>query len=264
MRTLKDDVLLGKTALVTGGTGGINLGIARRFVEAGADVAVLGRNPDKAAAAAASLAAARQGAKAVPLVADVRDPKALGDAIAKGAAELGPLDVLVCGAAGNFPAPALGMSPNGFKAVVDIDVLGTFNACRLAFEHLNKPGACILNVSAPQAGCPAPLQAHVCAAKAGVDMMTKALALEWGPLGVRVNAIWPGAVDGTEGMARLTPNEEARNKLTSTLPLGRFAQDEDIAEMALFLCSGGAGYVTGSVVAVDGGMSLVGFTALMP
>lgn len=156
------------------------------------------------------------------------------------------------------------MSPKGFKAVIDIDVLGTFNACRIGYQHLRRPGACVLNVSAPQAAHPASMQVHVCAAKAVVDMMTKALALEWGPLGVRVNAIWPGAVDGTEGMARLAGSDEDRARLTAALPLGRFASFDDIAETALFMCSPGASYMTGSIVVVDGGMSLVGFAALMP
>src|SRR6185503_12328626 len=115
-----------------------------------------------------------------------------------------------------------------FKAVVDIDVLGTFNACRLVFDHLRKPGACVLNVSAPQSMHPAPLQVHVCAAKAGVDMMTKALAIEWGPLGVRVNSIWPGAVDGTEGMTRLAGDEQSKDKMKAVLPLKRLATFDDI------------------------------------
>jgi NAD(P)-dependent dehydrogenase (short-subunit alcohol dehydrogenase family) len=258
---LRDGILAGKTAFITGGTSGINLGIARRFARAGAAVCLLGRNPEKAAAAAATIAASGDAAMAV--TADVRDAKALEAAFLEARAQLGEIDILVCGAAGNFPAPALGMSPNGFKAVVDIDVLGTFNACRLGFEHLRRPGAAILNVSAPQAGQPVALQAHVCAAKAGVDMITKTLAIEWGPLGVRVNSIWPGAVEGTEGMDRLAPSEESRKTLAERLPLQRFAQTDDIAEMALFLCSPGAAYVTGSVIVVDGGMSLVGMGALL-
>lgn len=261
---IREGILDGKTAFVTGGTSGINLGIAKRFAAAGADVAILGRNPDKARNATEELKAASNGRrKALAVTADVRDPKALEAALLQAKDDLGELDILVCGAAGNFPAPALGMSPNGFKAVVDIDLLGTFNACRLAFEHLRKPGASILNISAPQAGHAVPFQAHVCAAKAGVDMLTKTLAMEWGGAGVRVNAIWPGAVSGTEGMDRLAPTEEAKRTIAERLPVQRFASPADIAEMALFLCTPGASYVTGAVIVVDGGMSLVGMGNLM-
>src|SRR5205814_6144794 len=98
---------------------------------------------------------------------------ALSGAIKSARDAYGEIDLIVCGAAGNFPAPALGMSANGFKAVVDIDLLGTFNTCRAAFEHLRRPGASIINISATQAFTPMPMQSHVCAAKAGVDMRSE-------------------------------------------------------------------------------------------
>lgn len=260
-QVIRDGILAGKTAFITGGTSGINLGIARRFVTAGAAVAVLGRKVEKAEHAVAELRAL--GGKAISVIADVRDATAMEAAFLEARNQLGELDILVCGAAGNFPAPVLGMSSNGFKAVMDIDVLGTFHACRFAFDHLRRPGASVVNISAPQAGQPVVLQSHVCAAKAGVDMLTKTLAMEWGSLGVRVNSIWPGAVEGTEGMARLAPSDEAKKHIIERLPLQRFAQPEDIAEMALFLCTPGASYVTGSVIVVDGGMSLVGMNSLL-
>ena len=260
--TFRADLMVGKHAFITGGTSGINLGIAHRLARAGARCTLLGRNADKAHRAAGAVTAA-SGREALAVIADVRDPVSLGATLEQGHSRFGPIDILVCGAAGNFPAPALGMSPNGFKAVIDIDLLGTFNACRLAFDHLTKPGACILNVSAPQAFLPTMMQSHVCAAKAGVDMITKTLALEWGGAGVRVNSIAPGAVDGTEGMARLAPDEASRARITRSLPAQRFAQVEDIADVALFLCSDAARYVTGAVIVADGGLSLVGFNALL-
>lgn len=255
----REGLLAGKSAFVTGGTSGINLAIAERLVRAGASVAILGRKPDKAEAAAAQLrAVAYPGAKVLALTADVRDYEALSGRLAEARAAHGELDVLVCGAAGNFPAPALGMSANGFKAVVDIDLLGTFNACRAAFEHLRKPGAAVVNVSAPQAFMPTAMQAHVCAAKSGVDMVTRVLAIEWGPAGVRVNAISPGPVEGTEGMTRLTPNEEARARVEKGIPVGRYATADEIADVAFFLASPAASYVSGAVVVCDGGWSLLG------
>ena len=120
-----------------------------------------------------------------------------------------------------FPGPALGMSANGFKAVVDIDLLGSFNVMRNAHAYLRKPGASIINISAPQALVAMPLQAHVCAAKAGVDMLSRTLAMEWGGDGVRVNSMIPGPIADTEGMARLAPSAGARRKAADTVPLGR-------------------------------------------
>lgn len=255
--TFSPGLLAGKNAFITGGTSGINLAIARRFLRAGASVAILGRNPEKAEAAAATLRAeAPTGARVMAVTADVRDYAALAARLQEVHDAWGPLDILVAGAAGNFPAPAMGMSANGFKAVIDIDVLGTFNAARAAFELLRKPGAVVLNVSAPQAFAATALQVHVCAAKSGVDMITRVLAIEWGSSGVRVNAISPGPVDDTEGMRKLAPTEEHRARVSQSVPLGRFARGEEIAEVALFLCSPGASYVTGAVMVCDGGWSL--------
>jgi NAD(P)-dependent dehydrogenase (short-subunit alcohol dehydrogenase family) len=252
----RDGILRDKVAFVTGGTSGINLGIAKALAAQGARVTVCGRNAEKAAAAAGEIS--KLGHPAVGLSLDVRDYASLDKALRATHEAFGPIDILVNGAAGNFPAPAVGMSANGFKAVVDIDLLGSFNACRAAFEFLRKPGAAVLAISAPQAFAPTPLQAHVCAAKAGVDMLTRVLAMEWGPSGVRVNSLAPGPVDGTEGIARLAPTEEARAHATARVPLGRFATIDEIAEIALFLVSPSAAYVNGAVIVADGGWSLGG------
>jgi NAD(P)-dependent dehydrogenase (short-subunit alcohol dehydrogenase family) len=254
-------LLEGKVAFITGGSSGINLAIAEAFAGAGAKVAINGRNPEKLEGAVQRLKA--QGAEARGYVADVRDYGAIEQALKGAREELGLLDILVCGAAGNFPAPALGMSSNGFKAVLEIDVLGTFNACRAAFEHLRKPGASLLNISAPQAFQPMPLQAHVCAAKAGVDMLTRTLALEWGSAGVRVNSISPGPIEETEGMNRLAPSAGAQERVRKALPLQRFGRKEDVAQLALFLSSDAAAYITGAVMFCDGGQSLIGGMTLV-
>ena len=249
-------LLAGKTALITGGGSGINLAIAKRYAQHGAVVALIGRTKEKLDAAANEIRKA--GGKATGHPADVRDYDALSAAIKAARDANGPLDIVVCGAAGNFPAPALGMSANGFKAVIDIDLLGTFNTCRAAFEHLGRPGASIINISATQAFAPMAMQAHVCAAKAGVDMLTRCLAIEWGVEGVRVNSIAPGAVDDTEGMRRLAPTPEIRNQITRAIPLKRFATKGEIANLALFLVSDAASFITGAVVVCDGGQSLAG------
>jgi NAD(P)-dependent dehydrogenase (short-subunit alcohol dehydrogenase family) len=252
----RDHLLNGKVAFLTGGGSGITLRIAERFACHGAHVMLIGRRQEKLDAAVAGIRAA--GGSANSFAADVRDYEALQDAFKKTRDLWGPIDFLVSGAAGNFPAPVLGMSANGFKSVIDIDVLGTFNTCRGSYEYLRKPGASIINISATHAFTPIPHQAHVCVGKAGVDMLTKVLAVEWGPSGVRVNVISPGPVDDTEGMRRLAPSEEARASLVANLPLRRFASKDEIADLALFLSSEAAAYITGAVLVCDGGQSLAG------
>ena len=246
----------GKHVFVAGGSSGINLGIADAFADAGASVAILSRSQARIDGALQQLA--RHGGKVAGYAADVRNYAAVEAALAQARAAWGAIDVLVSGAAGNFPAAALGMSANGFKAVVDIDLLGTFNVLRAAHPFLRKPGAAILNISAGQSTHPMPMQSHVCAAKAGVDMLTRCLALEWSSDGIRVNAIVPGPIDGTEGMARLAPTDAAREAVTRRLPLGRMGRLEDVAQLALFLASSHASWITGAIIPVDGGSSLLG------
>lgn len=252
----RDNLLRGKVAFVTGGSSGIGLRIAERFAQQGAKMAVVGRSQEKLDGATGSIRAA--GGEAVGFAADVRDYAALSAALQKTREQFGEIDILLCGAAGNFPAPALGMSANGFKAVIDIDLLGTFNTCRAAYDHLRKPGASVIAISASHAFRPIPLQSHVCAGKAGVDILMKTLAVEWGGAGVRVNVVTPGPVADTEGMRRLTPTEEIRARLAETIPLRRFAAKDEIADLALFLCSDAAAYITGAVMVCDGGQSLTG------
>ncbi|AQA22378.1 KR domain protein [Rhodococcus sp. MTM3W5.2] len=253
--------LTGKTVFVAGGTSGINLGIAEDFARAGARVAVMSRRQEKVDAAVERLTAL--GAEAMGGSADVRDYAATETVLKAAHDRFGDFDVMVSGAAGNFPAAALGLSANGFKSVVDIDLLGTFNVLRAAYPFLRKPGASVINISAPQAVLPTVTQAHVCAAKAGVDMLTKVLALEWGPAGVRVNGVIPGPIDGTEGMARLAPTEADRALVTNSVPLRRYGTPRDVANVCRFLASPLADYVSGVVLATDGGWALGGASATM-
>lgn len=240
----------GKTVFVFGGTSGINLGIAKAFARAGARMGVASRSPDKVAAAVEALSNDMP-ARGYPL--DVRDFDAVKAALDDFRAQRGTIDVLVSGAAGNFPVPAAALSPNGFRTVTDIDTLGTFHVMRAAYEHLTKPGASVINVSAPQAWIPMAMQIHVCAAKAGVDMITKTLAIEWGREGVRVNSVSPGPIDGTEGMDRLAPTPEAKAASARAVPLGRLGTVDDVADVCLFLASDYARYVSGVVLPADGG-----------
>jgi NAD(P)-dependent dehydrogenase (short-subunit alcohol dehydrogenase family) len=254
MSIFRDHLLQGKTAMVTGGGSGIGQRMAERFAEHGAKVMLIGRNREKLDAAAAGIGA--RGGVAATHAVDVRDYAGVSAAVLKTREEFGEIDIVVCGAAGNFPAPVTGMSANGFKAVIDIDLLGTFNTCRAAYEHLKKPGASVIAISASFAFQPTAMQAHVGAAKAGIDVLIKTLAIEWGPAGVRCNCITPGPTDDTEGMRRLAPTEEARRKTERGVPLRRFGTKDELADLALFLSSEAAAYITGGVYLCDGGMSL--------
>lgn len=250
----------GQTVMVMGGTSGINRGIAELFAEAGAKVAVASRSQTKVDETVKALRS--RGAEALGFVADVRDYSAVEAGLKQVEEAFGAIDVLISGAAGNFPALAVDMSPNGFKSVVDIDLLGTYHVLRAAYPLLRKPGGAVINISAPQAMVPMVAQAHVCAAKAGVDMITRTLALEWGPEGVRVNSIIPGPIDGTEGMQRLAPTNQQREACRQSVPLKRMGTPHDVAHACLFLASNWAGFINGAVIPVDGGWSLGGVSSL--
>jgi NAD(P)-dependent dehydrogenase (short-subunit alcohol dehydrogenase family) len=251
MSAFKDGLLEGKTAFVAGGTSGINLGIATRLAELGARVAVAGRNPEKAQAAAASI-----GRGAVGHSCDVRDYAATRAVMENVSGKWGPIDIVVSGAAGNFLAPAVGLSANGFRTVVDIDLNGTFNVFRGCYDLIRKPGASLIAITAGQAVKPMMQQAHACAAKAGVNQLVRVLAMEWGPEGVRVNGISPGPIAGTEGMARLAPSEAILRSVEARIPLRRLGQVHEVAESAVFLCSESAAYITGTILDCEGGSQL--------
>jgi len=173
-------------------------------------------------------------------------------------AELGRIDLVVNGAAGNFLAPAAQLSYNGFRTVMAIDALGTFNVCRAAFDKwLRDHGGSIINISATLHYGATPLQIHACAAKAAVDAMTRSLALEWGPLGIRVNGIAPGPIADTEGMAKLAPGEVAA-RFERAIPLRRFGRIDEIGNVALFLASDAASLIHGETIVADGGAWLAG------
>ena len=250
----RDQPLAGKVAFIAGASSGINLGIAQHFARAGAKIAIISRSHEKITVAARTIS--DEGLSAIGMAADVRDFASVDNALKAAHDHFGKIDIVLSGAAGNFVAPALGMSSNGFKTVVDIDLIGTFNVLRASFQYLNRPGASLISITAPQAVNPAMFQAHVCAAKAGINMLTKCLAMEWGPAGVRVNAISPGPIADTEGMARLAPMPEMEAAVKRRLALRDYGTKTDIADTALFLSTDNAKYITGTIVDVDGGMTL--------
>jgi peroxisomal 2,4-dienoyl-CoA reductase len=251
-----DGILNGQVALVTGGGTGITGGVARALAEAGANVALVSRSIEHLEPAAQTINEARKQTaiigEAFAVAADVRKPEEVEEAVAATVERFGKIDIIVNGAAGNFLCTAEELSPNGFGTVVDIDLKGTFNVCRAAFAELKKNRGQILNISATLHYLGTPMQLHVSAAKAGVDALTKNLAVEWGRHGIRVNAIAPGPIGDTEGMKRLVP-EPIKEKLKKRIPLGRFGLIADIEKAAVFLCSDAASYINGAIIVVDGG-----------
>src|SRR5882672_1147712 len=246
-------ILKERVAFVTGGGTGITGGVARALAGAGARVVLVSRKIEHLEAAAEVIR--NEGGEALPVAADVRNSEEVESAIKSGVERFGKIDVVVNGAAGNFLCAAEQLTPNGFGTVVDIDLKGTFNVCRAAFEQLKQHRGQILNISATLHYGGTPFQLHVSAAKAGVDALTRNLAVEWGRYCIRVNGIAPGPIEDTEGMKRLVP-EPIKEKLRKNIPLGRFGRISDIETAALFLCSDAASFINGAVLVIDGGQWL--------
>jgi len=257
LNVFQPDLLKGQHAVITGAGSGINKRIAERFAAQGARISIIGRNAERCAAAAAEIRA--QGGEAEGFAADVRQFEALAAAFEAAAQRFGPVDIGIAGAAGNFVAEAAGMSANGFRTVIDIDLIGSFNTFRALLPLLRPQGANLLAISAVQSMLPMATQVHVCAAKAGIDMLVRSLSIEWSARGIRCNAIAPGPVADTEGMNRLAPGGEASwQRLLAGIPMGRAAARDEVADLALFLCSGAARYINGTVLVIDGGQSNLG------
>jgi peroxisomal 2,4-dienoyl-CoA reductase len=243
------DLLEGKVALVTGGATGLGLEIARVLGSHGARVAICSR---KEANLRESVAALQQeGIEAAYGVCDVRRHDEVTAVIEEVLRNFDQIDIVVNNAAGNFPVPIKALSPNGFKAVVDIDLLGTFNVSKAAYElWLCDHGGAVVNISAAIQYRGMALQAHVVSAKAGIDALSRACAIEWGPDNVRVNVVAPGVMSGTEGVKRIARDDQRRTRQN---PLKRPGSTTEVAEAVLFLASDAASYVTGATLVVDGG-----------
>ncbi|GJC86955.1 peroxisomal 2,4-dienoyl-CoA reductase SPS19 [Colletotrichum liriopes] len=254
-----------RVAFVTGGAGSICSAQTRALVRLGANACIIGRNVEKTEAMAKDLATARPGAKVIGIGGcDVRN--SLQDAADRCARELGSIDFVIAGAAGNFVAPLSGMSPNAFKAVIDIDVLGTFNTIKATMPYLvesakknptpskdGRTGGRIIFVSATFHWTGMPLQAHVSAAKAAVDALMASVTLEYGPFGVTSNVIAPGPIKDTEGMQRLASSQQDQSKADALVPQGRWGIVRDIADSTVYLFSDAGNFVNGQAIPVDGG-----------
>ncbi len=253
--------LAGRSILVTGGGSGLGLAMAATFAAHGAKVAIAGRRRERLEAAAKEIgAAAREGGEAAFFPADVRNPDECARLVADAAGRFGALDGLVNNAAGNFLAFSEELTPNGFDAVVRTVLYGSVH-CTLAFgKHLMErkaPGA-VVSIVTTYAWTGTAYALPSACAKAGVLAMTRSLAVEWGPAGIRLNAIAPGPIRTQGAFSRLLPTPEAEKAALGRVPLGRFGEKQEIANLATFLLSDLCAYQTGDCVTMDGGEWIAG------
>lgn len=265
----RDDIFKNKVVFCTGGAGTICSAQVRAMVHLGANACIIGRNVEKTESMAKDIATARKGAKVIGIGAvDVRKPELLQQAADRCAKELGSIDFVIAGAAGNFLATIDQISPNAMKSVIDIDVLGSYNTVKATLPYLkesaakhrtdgkteptNGTGGRIIFVSATLHYAGTPLQSHVSVAKAGVDAMAMSIAIEQGPRGITSNVIAPGPIADTEGIDRLSKKED-RERSYKAVPIGRYGTVKEIADATVYLFSDSGNFVNGETLVVDGG-----------
>lgn len=255
------DTLKGKSILVTGGGSGLGLSMAKHFAAHGANVAICGRTEDKLREAAKEIEAVKQPhVKVITHPVDVRDFDAVGVMMKRLVEEFGSLEGLVNNAAGNFLSPSEDISPNGFKSVVDIVLHGTFNCTQHFGNYLinNERQGSILSIVTTYTETGSAFVLPSACAKAGVYALTTTLAYEWGTYGIRVNSIAPGPFPTEGAWSRLMPTKELQEMYIKRVALGRVGKHEELANLAVFLMSDMAGYITGECVTIDGGERLAG------
>jgi NAD(P)-dependent dehydrogenase (short-subunit alcohol dehydrogenase family) len=254
------DLLKGKRALITGGGTGLGRAMAKRYLELGADVYICGRREEVLKQTRQELASATRGRiEAFPC--DVRDVAAVQGNIDRIWSE-GALDIVVNNAAGNFLARTEDLSPRAFEAVIGIVMMGTINvtmACGRKWLAEKRPGT-VLNIVATYAssGAGSGYVVPSAVSKAGVLALTRSLAVEWGPKGIRMNAIAPGPVPTEGAFSRLLPKKELEKLAIARVPMRRFGTPEEIANLAVYLVADGSSYLNGEVVTMDGGEWLQG------
>jgi NAD(P)-dependent dehydrogenase (short-subunit alcohol dehydrogenase family) len=246
----------GRVALITGGGTGLGLEIGLAFARRGAQLAIVSRDADHLEAGRSRLAGELEtGRRVIAVSCDVRDVHGVRRMVRRVEDELGPVDILVNNAAGNFVRPAEKLPEKAFANVTDIVLNGTFNVSRAVGRSMieRRGGGVILNVVATYAWTGGPGTIHSACAKAGVLAMTRTLAVEWARYGIRVVAIAPGPFDSRGAADRLWPSDELEDRVRRSIPLGRFADRDEVAGAAAWLVSDEASYVTGECLTLDGG-----------
>ena len=258
IQMFQSDLLRGQVVLITGGGTGLGKAMAQRCAKLGAAVAICGRRGEVAEAAAREIAEAT-GAEVMGSACDVRRFEEVEAWVAAAVARFGRVTALVNNAAGNFLARTETLSPNAFRTVVDIVLGGTFHATLAAGRQMiaQGEGGNVLSIVTTYAWTGSAFVVPSAAAKAGVLAMTRSLAVEWGEHRIRCNAIAPGPIPTEGAFARLMPPGVKQGSLCK-VPLDRFGEPRELADLAVFLLSAGSGYVNGEVVTIDGGEWLNG------